>query len=87
MHTITAQQLRNTPDAAQQAADNAPALITRTGRLPQVLMRYDEYQRISGERRTTADVLRSLDHPGVSDIEPDIPPRSKAQRRPVDFGE
>ena len=50
-------------------------------------MRYDEYQRISGERRTIADILRSLDHPGVSDIGPDIPPRSKAQRRPVSFAD
>ncbi|EHM55633.1 hypothetical protein [Cardiobacterium valvarum] len=81
-------------------------------------MRYDEYQRISGERHTIADVLRSLEHPDVSDIKLDIPPhrrtektalealtpppelaaalnnieleilpRSKAQRRPVDFEE
>lgn len=118
MHTITAQQLRNNPDAAQQAADNAPVLITRAGQPPQVLMRYDEYQRISGEQRTIADVLLSLEHPDVSDskldipphrrtektalealtpppelaaalnnIELEIPPRSKAQRRPVDFEE
>ena len=118
MHTSTAQQLRNNPDAAQQAADNAPVLITRAGQPPQVLMRYDEYQRISGERHAIADVLLSLEHPDVSDskldipphrrtektalevltpppelaealadVDLDIPPRSKAQRRPVSFAD
>ncbi|MFC0034387.1 hypothetical protein [Cardiobacterium valvarum] len=75
-------------------------------------MRYDEYQRISGERHTIADVLRGLESKldipphrstektalealtpppelaaALNDIELEIPPRSKAQRRPVDFEE
>lgn len=36
-------------------------------------------------RRSGWEALTHLVHPDVADIELDIPPRSKAQRRPVDF--
>ena len=87
MTTITSSEFNQNSSKAQKAAESAPVFITKRGKLSQVLMSYADYQRLTGKQRSAADILRGLEHPDVADIELDIPPRSKAKRRPVDFGD
>lgn len=71
---------------AQQAAKIAPVIITNRDKPAFVLMSYQEFEkRESGKKKTIAEMLASYEYPEVADIELEIPPRSKAQRKPVEF--
>lgn len=85
MTTITSREFNQNASKAQKAAETAPVFITRRGELAHVLMNYAEYQKLTKQSKSAANVLLNLNHPDVADIELDIPPRSKAQRRSVDF--
>ncbi|MDO5091074.1 MAG: type II toxin-antitoxin system Phd/YefM family antitoxin [Cardiobacteriaceae bacterium] len=85
MTTITNSEFQQDSRKAQKAAETAPVFITKRGKPAQVLMSYADYQKLADKRPSAADTLRALPHPDVADIELDIPPRSKAQRRPVEF--
>lgn len=71
---------------AQQAAKTAPVIITNRGKPAFVLMSYQEFEkRDPVKKKTIAEMFTSYEYPEVADIELEIPPRSKAQRKPVEF--
>ncbi|MDO5651497.1 MAG: type II toxin-antitoxin system prevent-host-death family antitoxin [Moraxella sp.] len=87
MQTMTSREFNQRTNEAQKAAHKAPLLITNRGKPDLVVMSFGEYQNLSGKQpeRTLYEALLAYDGPDVSEIELDIPPRSKAQRRPVEF--
>ncbi|SMB89102.1 prevent-host-death family protein [Pasteurella testudinis DSM 23072] len=87
MQTMTSREFNQRTHEAQKAAHKAPLLITNRGKPDLVVMSFAEYQNLSGKQpeRTLYEALLAYDGSDVSEIELDIPPRSKAQRRPVEF--
>ena len=86
MQTMTAKEFERHPKRALKQAQTAPLLITRQGKPAFVVTDYDEYQ-AAAPQKSALDVLMGMDAPDTSEIELEIPPRSHAQRPPVDFGE
>ncbi|MDR3359324.1 MAG: type II toxin-antitoxin system Phd/YefM family antitoxin [Bifidobacteriaceae bacterium] len=68
--------------AVKAAASAAPVVITTRGRPTHVLMAYEEFQRLSGVRRSLADALTGP--PELAEINFD-PPKSRGPARPADF--
>ena len=90
MTTISSRYFNQHTSKVQKAAEQAPVIITRRGEPSHVLMSIADFRRLTGEAvemppRDVLAYLMNADHPDVSDIELEIPPRSKAQRRPVEF--
>ncbi|MFC2502559.1 MAG: type II toxin-antitoxin system Phd/YefM family antitoxin [Cardiobacterium sp.] len=95
MTTISSRYFNQHTSKVQKAAEQAPVIITNRGEPSHVLMSIADFRRLTGEAvemppRTPRpgsllEYLMNADHPDVSDIELEIPPRSKAQRRPVEF--
>ncbi|TNG95156.1 type II toxin-antitoxin system Phd/YefM family antitoxin [Pasteurellaceae bacterium USgator11] len=89
MQTMTSREFNQRTHEAQKAAHKAPLLITNRGKPDLVVMSFSEYQNLSGKQPEPSFweswLALSKDLPDVSEIELDIPPRSKAQRRPVEF--
>ncbi|MDX2143441.1 MAG: type II toxin-antitoxin system prevent-host-death family antitoxin [Rhodospirillaceae bacterium] len=67
---------------AKRAADKGPVIITDRGAPAYVLLKHEAYKRISGKEKS---ILELLHHPGVEDIELDIPPRRDSTFRPIDL--
>ena len=55
--------------------------ITDRGKPAHVLLSFDDYQKLTNQRRNIADALAM---PGITDIEFE-PPRVTIQSRPADF--
>lgn len=75
--TLSSRELNHDVSRAKKAANSGPVIITDRGRPSHVLMTYDEFERLSGKRRSLIDALAM---PGLSaiDFEPqrvDIKPR------------
>jgi antitoxin Phd len=76
MHEL---QLRDAKAAfsavVEQAANGESTVVTRHGKKMAVVLGYDAWERLSGARRSLADLL--LDFPDVDDIARDpAPPRA-----------
>ena len=85
---MTSRELNQHTYRAQQEAEKSPVVITNRGRPAHVLLSYADYQKLTGGRRSALEALQSLNYPDTAaDIELEIPPRSKAQRQPVNFTE
>jgi len=85
---MTSREFNQHTYRAQQEAEKNPVVITNRGRPAHVLLSYADYQKLTGGRRSALEALQSLNYPDTAaDIELEIPPRSKAQRQPVDFAE
>ena len=85
---MTSREFNQHTYRAQQEAEKNPVVITNRGRPAQVLLSYADYQKLTGGRRSALEALQSLNYPDTAaDIELEIPPRSKAQRQPVNFTE
>ena len=85
---MTSREFNQHTYRAQQEAEKSPVVITNRGRPAHVLLSYADYQKLTGGRRSALEALQSLNYPDTAaDIELEIPPRSKAQRPPVDFAE
>lgn len=84
MTVMTNQEFKQNVSQAQKAAQTEPAIITDRGEPAYVLMTYTEYEKTlqSKSVRSGLDALMPLD---AADIELELQPRSRAQRRPVDF--
>ncbi|MDO4879298.1 MAG: type II toxin-antitoxin system Phd/YefM family antitoxin [Neisseria sp.] len=87
LHTIGSREFNQHPSRAQKQAAISPVFITTRGKMSHVLISYEEYRRLAGSPKNALEALQSLDAPDVSEIDLPIPPRSTAQRPPVDFGE
>ena len=79
--TLSSREFNQGASEAKRAANNGPVFITDRGRPAHVLMSFEEYQRLTKQRRNIADALAM---PGIADIEFE-PPRATIQSRQVDF--
>ncbi|MGI6247741.1 MAG: type II toxin-antitoxin system Phd/YefM family antitoxin [Pseudochelatococcus sp.] len=69
--TLSSAELGRNIAKAKKAAVNGPVIVTDRGKPSHVLLTYDEFEKLTGERRSLAVALAM---PGLSDIEFD-PPR------------
>ena len=79
--TLTSREFNQGASEAKRAANNGPVVITDRGRPAHVLMRFEDYQQLTRQRRNIADALAM---PGMADIEFE-PARVTIEPRPVDF--
>jgi len=79
--TLSSRELNQNVTRAKKAAKSGPVFITDRGRPAHVLLSFEDYQRLTRQRRNIADALAM---PGVADIEFD-PPRVTIGARPADL--
>jgi prevent-host-death family protein len=79
--TLTSREFNQDTSRAKKAAAEGPVFITDRGKPAHVLLSIEEYRRLTGGHRKTADALAM---PGVADIELE-PPRATIGIRPADF--
>ncbi|MCM2503341.1 type II toxin-antitoxin system Phd/YefM family antitoxin [Aureimonas altamirensis] len=79
--TLSSREFQQNANQAQKAAQTGPVFITNRGRTANVLLSYEEYQRITAQRKSIVDALAMR---GLSEIEFDIP-RSGSVARPAEF--
>ena len=72
MTTVTSREFNQGASEAKRAANNGPVFITNRGRPAHVLMRFEDYQRLTRQRRNIADALTM---PGMADFEFEPPAR------------
>ena len=87
MTVMTNQEFNQNVSQAQKAAHTEPVIIIDRGEPAYVLMTYTEYEKNVHRNKpfiSIADALCPSD-PNVADIDLELKPRSRAQRRPVDF--
>lgn len=87
MTVMTNQEFKQNVSQAQKTAQTEPVIITNRGEPAYVLMTYTEYEKNVHHNKpfiSIADALCSSD-PNVADIDLELKPRSRAQRRPADF--
>ena len=68
--TLTGLELNQDVGQARQAALRGPVFITDRGRLAHVLLSFHEYQRLTGNLASIADLLAM---PGAEAIELEVP--------------
>ena len=64
--TLSSREFNQGASEAKRAANNGPVFITDRGRLAHVLMTFEEYQRLTKQRRNITDALAM---PSASDLE------------------
>ena len=79
--TLSSREFNQRASEAKRAANNGPVFITDRGKPAHVLLSFDEYHRLTKQRRNIADALAM---PGIADIEFE-PPRVTIQSRPADL--
>lgn len=79
--TLSSREFNQDTSRAKKAATEGPVFITDRGRPAHVLLSIEEYQRITGKRRS---IVEALSMPGLADIELE-PPRSRELSRPADL--
>ncbi len=79
--TLSSREFNQGASKAKQAADKGPVFITDRGRPAHVLMSFEDYQRLTKQRRNIADALAM---PSIAGIEFE-PPRITIEPRPADF--
>ena len=79
--TISSREFNQAASEAKRAANSGPVFITDRGRPAHVLLSFEDYQRLTRQRRNIADALAM---PGSADIEFD-PPRVTIETRPADL--
>ena len=79
--TVTSRELNQDVTSAKRATKNGPVFITDRGRPAHVLLSFEEYQRLTHQRRNIADALSM---PGAAEIEFD-PLRASLRHRPADL--
>lgn len=79
--TLSSREFNQWVSEAKRAANKGPVFITDRGRPAHVLMSFEDYQRLTQQRRNIADALAM---PGMADVEFE-PPRVRIDHRPVDL--
>jgi prevent-host-death family protein len=82
MKTMTSREANQDFSRAKRAAKTGPVVITERGRPANVLLTYDEYQRLIGKPRNLLDQLAM---PDCEDIELDLPERRIEKLRDIDL--
>ncbi len=81
MTTISSREFNQDTSRAKKAATIGPVFITDRGKPAHVLLSIEDYQRLSGPRRS---IVEALSMSGLADIEFD-PPHSREPARAADF--
>ncbi len=68
--TLSSRQFNQDASKAKKAAKEGPVFITDRGRPAHVLLTFDDYRKLTGERARIADLLAQ---PGSEDLELDLP--------------
>lgn len=79
---ISAREFNQNASAARKAANDAPLVVTERGRPTHVLMRYEEYERLTSNNRSALDMF--ADPRPEADFEFN-PERDKSLPRIVEF--
>ncbi len=79
--TLSSRELNQDVTRAKKAAKAGPVFITDRGKPAHVLLSFEEYQRLTKQRRNIADALAM---PDIADIEFE-PPRVTVRVRPADL--
>ncbi len=79
--TLSSSEFNQGASEAKRAANNGPVFITDRGRPAHVLLRFEDYQRLTKQRRNIADALAMS---VIDDVEFE-PPRVSIEVRPADF--
>jgi len=79
--TFSSRELNQDVTRAKKATKSGPVFITDRGKPAHVLLSFEDYQRLTKQRRNIADALAM---PDVADIELD-PPRITIGVRPADL--
>lgn len=79
--TLSSRELNQDVTRAKKASRNGPVFITDRGKPAHVLLSFEDYQRLTKQRRNIADALAM---PGVADIEFE-PPRVAIGVQPADL--
>lgn len=79
--TISSREFNQAASEAKRATTNGPVFITDRGRPAHVLMSFEDYQKLTKQRRNIADALAM---PVFADIEFE-PPRVTIDVRAADF--
>ncbi|MFT3663721.1 type II toxin-antitoxin system Phd/YefM family antitoxin [Piscinibacter sp.] len=79
--TLSSRELNQDVTRAKKATRSGPVFITDRGKPAHVLLSFEDYQRLTGQRRNIADALAM---PGIADIEFELP-RVTLRARPADF--
>ncbi|OOF47425.1 prevent-host-death protein [Rodentibacter trehalosifermentans] len=86
MPIMTNHEFNQNPSQAPKYALKEPVIITNRGAPAFVLMSYSDYEKTQKPFVSIADAL-CPSSPDVADIELELQPRSRAQRRAVDLDE
>jgi prevent-host-death family protein len=82
--TLSSREFNQDTSRAKKAASDGPVFITDRGKPAHVLLSIEEYERLSGPRRSIADALAWPE--GVEDIDIEFdPPRIGIGFKPADF--
>jgi prevent-host-death family protein len=79
--TLSSREFNQGASDAKRAANNGPVFITDRGRPAHVLLSFEEYLRLTKQRRNIAEALAM---PGTADLAFE-PPRLIIETRPADF--
>lgn len=79
--TLSSREFNQDTGRAKKAAAGGPVFITDRGKPAHVLLSIEDYQRITGGRRT---IVEALSMPGLSEIDVEFP-RSRELPRAADF--
>ena len=79
--TLSSREFNQDTSRAKKASCKGPVFITDRGKPAHVLLSIEEYQRLSGKRRSLLDALYM---PGLADIELD-PPKLQISVKPADL--
>lgn len=79
--TLSSRELNQDVTKAKKATRDGPVFITDRGKPAHVLLSFEEYQKLTQQRRNIADALAM---PGIEDIKFD-PPRANIKIRPADL--
>ncbi|MCZ2090729.1 MAG: type II toxin-antitoxin system Phd/YefM family antitoxin [Burkholderiales bacterium] len=79
--TFSSREFNQHASEAKRAASKGPVFITDRGRPAHVLLSFEDYQRLTRQRRNIADALAM---PGAADVAFE-PPRLRIPARPADF--
>ena len=79
--TLSSRELNQDVTRAKKATKRGPVFITDRGKPAHVLLSFEDYQRLTRQRRSIADALAI---PGAADIEFE-PPRAMIGARPADL--
>lgn len=64
--TLSSREFNHDVSCAKKAAKEGPVIITDRGKPSHVLLTYEEFQRLSGNRKSLVD---GLSMPGLSEID------------------